>query len=124
MTKLSPFDYIRSINEKTKIDDVGGYVPYITVNNFSYSLDTVLLANELNCHPNLPPQCQFDFLFHSVKKGKRFNKWIKTEEVQDLELIMNYYQISKAKALEALQVLTQEDITKIKRTCETGGMSK
>jgi len=121
---MNPFDYVRLINEKGKVDDVMGFVPYLTVNNFSYSLDTVMLANELNCHPNLPPECQFDFLYHTVKKGKRFNKWYKADENPHLELIMEYYGYSKEKALEALQILSPEQIEIIKKQGQTGGMSK
>jgi hypothetical protein len=80
-----------------------------------------MLANELNCHPNLPPQCQFDFLYHTVKKGKRFNKWYKAEENPHLELIMEYYGYSKEKALEALKVLTKDQIDSIIKTTHKGG---
>ena len=118
---MNAFDYVRLINEKGKVDDVMGFVPYLTVNNFSYSLDTVMLANELNCHPNLPPECQFDFLYHAVKKGKRFNKWYKAEENPHLELIMDYYGYSKEKALEALQVLTKDQINDIIKRQNKGG---
>ena len=118
---VNPFDYVRAINEKRNIDDPTQYVPYLSNIAFSYSLDTVMLANEMNCHPNMPPECQFDFMNGTVKKGSRYNKWHKDEEHPHLEMVMQYFNYSKQKALQALQVLTQDNIRDIIDSMDTGG---
>jgi hypothetical protein len=117
----SVFDWVKSINEKNYINHVRDYNPYLTNTALSYSMDTIMLANEMNQYPNLPPQCQYDFLYHSIRKGKRFNKWYKEQHVPYLEEVMKYYNCSKSKALQALQVLTQEQLRDIVKSLDTGG---
>jgi len=121
---ISPFEYSKSINEKNRyIDNVRDYNPYLVNMALSYSMDTVMLSNEMNQYPNLPPDCQYDFLYGSVRKGKRYNKWFKPEEIPHLEVVMEYYGYSKSKALEALQILTCSDIRDIIKSMDTGGRS-
>ena len=117
----SPFEYVKSINEKSPVGNPGGYNPYLANVSFSYSLDTLMLAQEMNLYPNLPPECQYDFLYETVRKGRRWNKWYKAEENPHVEMVMEYYGYSKQKALEALQVLTQENLRDIKKSMDKGG---
>ena len=121
MKKLNPFDYVTAITEKKTVESMAGYSPYLANHSLSNHLDTVLIANEMNCHPNLPPECQFDFLYGTIRKGKRWGKWYKPEEHPHLELVMDYYKYSKQKALAALQVLTQQDIRDIIESMDKGG---
>ena len=121
MSKINPFDYVKAIEAKTSMDDMSGYVPYLANHSLSNHLDTVMLANEMNCRPNLPPECQYDFLYGTVRKGRRYGKWHKPEEHPHLELVMDYFQYSKQKALQALQLLTQKDIRDIIQSMDTGG---
>ena len=118
----NPFNYVKSINEKTEyIDNVRDYNAYLTNQALSYSMDTIMFAQELNQFPNLPAEAQYDLLYNSVRKGKRYSKWYKAEEVDNLEMVMEYYDYSKEKALAALQVLSQRDIKEIKQSLDRGG---
>ena len=121
LRKMNPFDLVTAINEKKQVADPTQYNPYLSNMAFSYSLDTVMLANEMNCRPNLPPECQFDFMFGTVRKGKRFNKWYKEPDYPHLDVVMEYYGYSKKKALQALEVLTQQDIRDIIESMDKGG---
>ena len=121
MKKLTPFDYVTAITEKRAISEMAGYNPYISNHCLSNNLDTVLIANEMNIHPNLPPVAQYDFLYGAVRKGKRYGKWFKGEEPPHLELVMNHFKINKQKALEALTVLNQKDIKAIIESQDKGG---
>ena len=121
MAKSNPFDWVTSINEKKRIDHVRGYNPYLTNMSLSYSLDTIMFANEMNKYPLLPAICQYDFLFGTIRKGRRFNKWHKSEENPHTEMIMEYFGYSQQKAIEALEILTEDDITKIKQSQDKGG---
>ena len=118
---MNPFEIVKAINEKKPVEDPKEYNPYLSNISFSYSLDTVMLANEMNCHPNLPPECQFDFMNGTVRKGRRYAKWYKETEHPHLTLVMDYFQLSKQKALEALEVLTQENIRDIIESTDKGG---
>ena len=119
--KLGPFEYVTAINQKTKVAHTRDYNPFLANLALSYSMDTIMMANEMNQYPSLPAECQFDFLYMSVRKGKRFNKWYKEEEIPYLEEVMEYYGYSKSKALEALQVLTQEQLRNIIKEMDKGG---
>lgn len=118
---VNPFDLVKAINEKKPVDDSTEYIPYLSNIAFSYSMDTVMLANEMNCHPNMPPEAQFDFMDGTVKKGRRYAKWYKDTEPPHLEVVMKYYGYSKQKALQALQVLTQENIRDMIQSMDMGG---
>ena len=56
---------------------------------------------------------QYDFLRAVIRKGKRYNKWIKAEE-ENLTVIQEYFGYSFNKAKEALKILTDDDLSKIK----------
>ena len=121
MSKINPFDYVKAIEAKSSMADMSGYVPYLTNHSLSNHLDTVMLANEMNQRPNLPPECQYDFLYGTVRKGRRYGKWHKPEEHPHLEVVMEYFSYSKQKALQALQVLTQQDLRVIMEKMDVGG---
>ena len=73
MSKKSPFDYVKGINEKNyQGDDLKGYVPYLTNRAFAMHMDTVLLAEEMNQAHLLGPELQYDSYYHAVRKGRRF----------------------------------------------------
>lgn len=121
MSKQSPFDAVKSINEKTQLDDLIGYNPYLTNRAFAYHMDTVLLAEEMNQHHSLSPTLQYDFYYHSVRKGRRFGFPPKVEEDHNLHHVMEYFKCSKQKAMEYLQVLTLTDINDIIMSSDKGG---
>jgi nitrogen regulatory protein PII-like uncharacterized protein len=121
----NPFDYINGINNKSyNFDDlsVKDYNPFMVNMGFSYFQDTVLLANVLNIYPECPYKMQYDFLYYSVTKKKRFSKWSKKEEInEDIEIIMNYFNCSYDRAKEIKGILTEEQIKEIKETQFKGG---
>lgn len=120
---VNPFDYVKAINEKKTLLEPSGFNSYLAIRSFSYHLDTVLVANEMNKYPDLPPEVQYAFLYENIRKGRRFSPWYKEQEVPHLEMVMEYYNYSKQKALAALQVLTQSDLREIKTKLDKGGRS-
>ena len=118
---MNPFEYVKAINEKKQVEHLREYNPYLANRSLSYNMDTVLLANEMNQYPRLPPEMQFDFLYSTVRRAKRYNKWVKPTEPPHLEAVMKYYGYSRQKALAALEVLTQENIRDILRSLDKGG---
>ena len=119
--KNNPFYYVKSINEKTNVDDLSGYNPYLTNRAFAYHMDCVLLAEEMNQLHHLSPTLQYDFYYYSVRKGKRFGFPPKVEDDPNLHHVMEYFECSKQKALEYLQVLTFNDISDIISSLNKGG---
>lgn len=127
--KLSFFDFITSINDGSKgknlfadqsIDEKA-YVPFMVNRGLSLFNDTILLANEMNRRATLPVQAQYDFLRLTVRPRKRFSKWFKKEDLNDLEMVKKAYNYSNEKAREALKILTSEDIKSIRMILNPGG---
>ncbi len=126
MTELK--DWLNSINftkEDLTVDDpdvVKGYTPYIVNRCLSGHLDTILYANEMNLHNHLDKDMQYQFFLNSLRKRKRFSPWLRKEKVDNLNIIKKYYGYSNEKALQALRLLTNEQLDYIKKRLETGGM--
>jgi hypothetical protein len=83
--------------------------------------DTVIYANEMNARPHLDFQLQFDFLINTIRPRKRYNKWLKAETVEVLDLIQEYYGYSIIKARQVLPLLTSDQLRYIKERLNKGG---
>ena len=68
---------------------------------------------------NLP---QFEYLLNIVRPKKRFSKWVKKENDRDLSLVKEYYGYNNTKALQALSILTSDQLNSIKGKLEKGGV--
>ena len=86
-------------------------------------LDTIMFAEEMNQYHQLDPGIQFDFYFHAIRQGRRFGFPPKPEEHTHLELVADYFGYSRQKAVEALRLLTLEDIQDIMAKNDKGGNS-
>lgn len=125
---ISPFDFINSINyskEDLIVDEWSEkqYQPYIVNKGLSFAPDTVIAANEMNSRPHLEKKLQFNFLINIIRPKKRFNKWIKPEKIEALEIVKNYYGYSTEKARNALSILSQEQIDTLKLKLKKGGIN-
>ena len=124
--KVELKDYLYSINQSKKniMDDpdaVKGYTPYIINKCLAYHTDSVLYANEMNKYPELDKKMQYDFYINSLKPRKRFSPWIKKQTLEHLELVKEYYGYNHKKSLEALRILTTEQLDQIKQALNKGG---
>ena len=123
---ISPFDFANSINytkENLMVDDWSEkqYNAFIINKSLSHGIDTVVAANEMNARPHLDAKLQYDFLQGFVRKKKRFNKWLKAEKEENLEIIKEYFGYSNVRAQEALRLLSEADIEAIKGLLKKGG---
>lgn len=123
---ISPFDFANSINftkENLIVDEWSEkqYNPYIVNKALSYGPDTVIAGNEVNSRPHLDKKLQYDFLLGIVSKRKRYNKWLKPEKEEKLEVIKEYYGYNNTKAAEALRLLTDEQYDAIQKRLNKGG---
>ena len=126
MTELK--DWLNSVNftkddlTEEDPDCIKEYTPYIVNRCLSGHIDTVLYANEMNKYPNLDKDMQYQFYLNSLRKRKRFSPWLRKDKVENLNIIKRYYGYSNEKALQALRLLTNEQLDYIKKRLETGGM--
>ena len=122
----NPFDYVNSINISKKDimhDDISekSYPGFMVNRALSYFTDTVLFANEMNINHHIDNKLQYHFLINIIKKKKRFSKWLKPQEVENLELIKEYYGYSNEKAKSALSLMSNEQIEELKQRIYKGG---
>ncbi len=129
MKKLSPFDYLNSINSTKQdlmVDDITekAYNPFMVNRGLSYFSDTVLLANEMNRYHHLDNKLQYHFLINITRKRKRFSKWAKAQSESDTEAVKEYYGYSNEKARQAMTLLSPEQINIIKNKVNKGGRTR
>jgi hypothetical protein len=141
--KLSPFDFINSINEgqngknlleASRADNSESldhdsldkqYVPFIVNRGLSYFNDTILLANEMNRRAFLPHKMQYDFLKHCIRPRKRFSKWAKkSDDSEYIKCIMDEYSYSAEKARAVFSLFTQNQLTQLKNKRDVGGSTR
>jgi len=126
---MSPFDYLNAINTTKKdimVDDIAekSYPSFMVNRGLSYFPDTVLFANEMNVNHHIDHRLQFDFFINIIKKKKRFSKWAKPINIENLELIKEYYGYSNEKAKSVLSLLNGEQINELKLRMYKGGKRK
>ena len=123
-------DWLNSINQSklNLIDDdyatEKDYPPFIINKCLSGFIDTVLIANEMNIHSDLPKKMQYDFFINIVRPKKRFSPWLRKEKIDSLELVKKYYHYNDEKARSALKLLSEEQLEFIKQRMKTGGKNE
>ena len=121
-------DWLNSINfTKQNLleedpDVIKDYPPYIINRCLSGHLDAIMFANEMNKYPNLDKDLQYHFYLNTLRKKMRFSPWLRKDKVTDLEIIKQYYGYSNEKALQALKILTLDQINFIKQRLDIGGI--
>ena len=115
------FDYINDVSfiKKDVFKDMPEreekkYPAYLINRYFSFLPDTLFFANELNLRSHIDNKLKHHFYLHSLRKKKRFTKWLKSEEFKELEFIQQVYECSAVKAREYLRLLTPEQIISLK----------
>ena len=126
---MTPFDYLNAINSSKQdimIDDLAekDYNSFMVNRGLSYFYDTVLLANVMNQHHHLDNRLKFDFLINTIRKQKRFSKWLKATKIDDIELIKEYYGYSNEKARQALTLPNDAQLDELRKKVYKGGKSK
>lgn len=123
-------DIIGSLNSKTdhvfenNQESEKEYAPYIVNKSFGNIIDTILYANEMNLRSELSNRQQYDFYYFGIPKAKRFAKWIKKENTEDIEAVKEYYSVSDRVAKQYLLVLSNNDLLNIKRKLFKGSVGK
>lgn len=130
---MKPFDYVNSVTDNKKNMMVGtendelaekSYNPFLTNKSLSYYMDTILYANEINQYSMLDNKLQYEYYLHGIPKKKRFSKWSKKIEDEDIEVITQWYGCNYSKAAEILKIINKTTLDLIKQKLQTGGVSK
>ena len=125
MTELK--DWLNSINfTKENLveedpDVIKKYAPYIINRCLSGNLDCIMFVNEMNKYSFLDKDMQYSFYLNSLRKRKRFSPWLRKDKITDLDIVKQYYGYSNEKAMQALKILSKDQIDFIKKRLDIGG---
>lgn len=124
---ISPFDFVNAISENKKdliVDDWSErqYNPFIINKSLSFGADTVIQANEMNSRPHLDKRMQFDFLRSIIPAKKRYNKWLKGEKLEAIDIVKEYYGYNTVKAQGVVSILSRQQIDSLKQKLKKGGL--
>jgi len=129
---MKPFDFLNEINYgKTNIIEESDnpelaekiYAPFLVNRGLSYFTDTILFANEMNLRHQCDNKLQFEFFLNSIRKRKRFSKWFKKEENENLDIIMSHYGYSYEKARQVLSLFNEEQLQRLRDKRFKGGVN-
>lgn len=121
-------DCIKSLNDKEmnfldeNTDAEKHYNPFIVNKNFSFGTDSLPYADMMNQLWHIDKKLQYDFYWHGLPKKKRFNKWIKADAIDNVEIVKEYYKCSERLAKQYINILTEDQIKEIKKKLFKGGI--
>lgn len=128
---MNVFDFVNSASYNKKdllaqgTHSPSDYVPFIINKAFSYFIDTVHHANEINKYPFLDNDQQYYFYLYAIRQARRFSgKWAKAVEDTDLDAVKTYYKLNSQKAQAALSILSREQLDLIKKKVQYGGIEQ
>lgn len=139
MSSINFFEILSNINTGVKAPDLledaaatpseasaseveKAYNGFMINRGLSFFQDSILFANEMNIHHDLPPKMAYDFYRHSLRPRKRFSKWFKAlPDSDDVELIKRRYGYSSAKAREALTLFDANALKELRESMDVGG---
>lgn len=126
---MNPFDFSNAIlttkEDLLKENDEKEYIPYIVNRAISYYPDAIYHANMMNINHQIPKKQQFYYLLNSIRGSKRrYSKWAKPENSDDIKMIQEVYGYNLQRAREALRILTPEQIDMIRKNNNKGGVVK
>ena len=121
---MKPFDLINSITYKKDIvmnnSNEGSYNPFITNRSLSQFIDCILLANEMNQRHHIDNKLQYDYLINRIRPRKRFKKWDKKQDNENIQLIKDYYSCNNDKARVTLSLLSEQHLNIIRQKLNKG----
>jgi len=119
----NPFDIAKHINSKSDLEfDIKEYIPWMTNKIFSNTLDTVFFAEVMNMNYSLDSDIQYSFMFNAIPKANRFGRYNKSSGINnDVNLIMQKYQVNQNTAESYLKVMNDTAIKKLQEEMIEGG---
>jgi hypothetical protein len=124
---MTPFEFLDSINHEKKylMDNPlneKSYDAFIVNSGLSQHIDTLSKAQDMNINYLLDSKMQYDYLFHGVRKGKRYAKWAKKDKAlkKEIEIVQKYFGYSYDKARVAYSILDKKQIKYMKELLEQG----
>lgn len=117
-SKTGPFDFVNDITYGKKDifseDTQRAYVPFLINRALSYFPDTVMYANDMNLVHFLDKYVQYKYFLHAIPRRRRFAKWGKKINDEDVVSVSKVYQLSPSKAAEILPILSEDQLKTVR----------
>jgi hypothetical protein len=112
------FDWLNAINKskedlRHKDPSLIGFETYIITKGLGQSQTTIGFANFMNKLPKIPKEMVHLFYLYGVPKNRAYAKWCKNSHSKDLKPFQEATGLGRDKALEALRVLSKQQIKQI-----------
>lgn len=124
--EINIFDIIKSINQKNYMfdDTMSGklYNKFIVNTAFGNSKDSVFIAGVANQYPNMTDKMNYDFYYYALPKAYRFGKWYKKSDYEDVQLVMDVYNLSYSKAVDVAALLNEKQLKELEKKLFKGGI--
>jgi hypothetical protein len=124
---MTPFDILDSVTYKKNYlmdDSVSekSYDAYMVNVGLSQHIDVLSKAQDMNINYMLDAKMQYDYLFYSIRKGKRYSKWAKKDKAvqKEIEIVQQYLGYSYDKARVAYSILNKNQVKYMKDMLEQG----
>ena len=121
--------YENSITTGKEIEIDSDYSQWRINNILSNYRETILYANEMNCHYGVTDQMHYDYLYNSIRKKRMKGVKETDKEKKDRKqkeelqsLVSDYYKYNIVRTKEALKILTAEQLNFIKNKNNKGGV--
>lgn len=123
---MDMFEIISDISEKKKgilgsEEDFKKYPKFMINRALMQHKDSIMTVAFSNRYPDMENRMHYDLLMSCIPKRKRRGKWAKKKSIDNLDIVMEYYNICEKRAVEYLNLLSDEDIEFIKSKMYTGG---
>lgn len=126
---ISLTEWLNSINY-TKIDLMNEdnemkYQQFIINSILSHSKELIYYIDALNCI-NMSNRMHYDFLLSAIPPSKRYVPFfnMKIQKNEDVELVKRYYKVSYNRANQYYEMLSEEDISKLRKYYDEGGIRR
>jgi hypothetical protein len=125
---MTPFDFVNSITHNKKDlfaeepeQSEKDYAPFIVNKALALYPDCLFYANEMNRLHHLDADLQFRYYLNSIRPMKRYAKWVKRMDDDNLDVVKRYYGYNNKKAKQALSILSSSELNTIKQIIKKGG---
>ena len=114
----TPFTFVAEINGKKNTaiftpETAAQYVPFVINRSLSYFVDTVLAANEMNIHHDLPKDLQFKYLCGAVSSRSRFGKWATPTVDKNAPIVARHFGCGMGEAADIIATISRDELHEI-----------
>lgn len=124
--KPTPFTTIRALSETRPFSYAEAqkngwpYDQYLINRAFSMTEDTVIMASMMNERHFVSNDMHAAFYVSTVRPRKRFEKWPKGAEEEEVKLLCNYYGMSPREARLSVGIHTDSQLAEMRQLLQNG----